>query len=272
MVAKTVRRPGQRGAGSLPVKTLAGLSNHRSWLFYGRAGTGKTTLAGTFPGPILLIDVKDRGTDSVSDVKNLKVLEADSYEEVEEAFWWLKANPKAYGTVVIDHLTQLQQVIIEEVAGGKKKKGNKNLGDWGTMTKQDWGEVSALMKSLITNFRDLPMNVVFLAQDRVFNLDDDTDASVGEIDPEVGPRLSPATSSHLCAAVSVIGNTFIRSRTKSTKTATGKTKTSEAIEYCLRLGPSPAYITKIRKPKTTEIPSFLVDPTYDELIDIIEGA
>lgn len=220
----------------------------------------------------MLIDIKDRGTDSVSNVKGLKVLEVDSYEEIEDAFWWLKKNPKAYGTVILDHLTQMQQVVIEEVAGNKKKKGNKNLGDWGTMTKQDWGEVSALMKSTITNFRDLPMDVVFLAQDRVFNLDDDTDASVGEIDPEVGPRLSPATASHLCAAVSVIGNTFIRSRTKTVKTTEGKSKTREVVEYCLRLGPSSAYITKIRKPKDVEIPAFIVDPTYEDIMDLIEGA
>lgn len=219
-----------------------------------------------------MIDIKDRGTDSVSNVKGLKVLEVDSYEEIEDAFWWLKKNPKAYGTVVLDHLTQMQQVVIEEVAGNKKKRGNKNLGDWGTMTKQDWGEVSALMKSTITNFRDLPMDVVFLAQDRVFNLDDDTDASVGEIDPEVGPRLSPATASHLCAAVSVIGNTFIRSRTKTVKTTEGKSKTREVVEYCLRLGPSSAYITKIRKPKDVEIPAFIVDPTYEDIMDLIEGA
>lgn len=220
--------------------------------------------------PGLLIDIKDRGTGSVRNVKGLEVLEVDSYEEVEEAFWFLKANPKKYKTVILDHMTQLQQVVIEEVMAGKKKKGNKNLGDWGTMTKQDWGEVSALMKSSVTNFRDLPMNVVFLAQDRVFNVDD-ADESVGEIDPEVGPRLSPATASHLCAAVSVIGNTFIRSRTKTIK-VDGKSKTKEVVEYCLRLGPSSAYITKIRKPKDTSIPSFLVDPTYDELIEIIEGA
>lgn len=249
------------------MRDVADIDRKRSWVFYGRAGSGKTTLAATFPGPILHIDVKDEGTDSIRDVKNVKVLEISESGDFEEAYWWLKQNPKEYRTVVVDTVTQLQQLLVEEVSAKKNLRG-KNAGDWGTMTKGDWGDVAAKMKTWITNWRDLPMEVVFLAQDRVFNGEEDS--SDGEIDPEVGPRLSPSVNSHLCAAVSIIGNTFIRSYVKRSK-IDGKTKEKEVIEYCLRLGPSGAYITKIRKPKSISLPNFIVDPSYDEMIEIIEG-
>ena len=147
----------------------------------------------------------------MSDIKGVDVLDVETWESFEEAYWWLKQNPTKYKTVVIDTITQLQQIVVEEIGGRKAEKAGKAAGDWGTMTKGDWGEVSSRLKTWITNYRDLPMEVVFLAQDRVFNVDEEENQD-GMIDPEVGPRLSPSVNSHLCAAVSVIGNTFIRTK------------------------------------------------------------
>jgi hypothetical protein len=191
------------------------------------------------------------------------------WEDLEHAYWWLVQNPTAYKTVVIDTVTQLQQIVVEEIGSKKADRSGKAAGDWGTMTKGDWGDVASRLKTWITNFRDLPMEVVFLAQDRVFNTEED-DSTDGMIDPEVGPRLSPSVMSHLCAAVSVIGHTFIRSRTEKKKIK-GRTIEKEVKEYCLRLGPSASYITKFRKPKSIDLPGFLVDPTYEEILETIKG-
>lgn len=244
----------------------------RSYLFYGRSGTGKTTLAASFPKPLLLIDVTDEGTDSISDVEKIDVLEARDFEEVQEAYWYLSKNPTKYKTVVIDTVTQLQTMSIVEVLE-KKKKQVTNVGDWGTMTKREWGDVSALMKEWLINFRDLTsqgINIIFIAQDRVFNLGDEEEDVEGLLMPEVGPSLSPSVAKALNAAVSVIGNTFIRGvkvkvRVKNREIVKSKT------EYCLRIGPNPIYTTKVRKPKSIKAPDFLTDPTYDDLIDLITG-
>lgn len=252
----------------LPIKKVSEIQRSRSWVIHGRAGSGKTTLASTFPGPILLLDVKDEGTDSIADVKNLDVMEIIEWQDLEDVYWHLVKNPGKYKTLVIDTVTQMQQMAVEEI-GNRKKLGGKSLGDWGSMTKGDWGDIASKMKTWISNYRDLPMEVIFLAQERVFNNEDDD--ATGMLDPEVGPRLSPSVMSHICAAVSIIGSTFVRERTERVKVKL-HTKEVKHTEYCIRLGPSPSYITKIRKPKSIELPNFLVDPTYDSIIELIQGA
>lgn len=260
--------------GSRPVSKV---SKYRSFVLYGRSGTGKTTLASTFPGPILLIDIRDEGTDSISDVKDCDVREVEDFDDLEEIYWWLKKHTEAYGTIVMDTVSQAQQLLVKEIGEkSKNKKKGKSAGDWGTMTQRDWGDVGSRLKEWIINFRDLTkdgMNVVFIAQDRTFNAseDDDNDAD-SQIAPEVGPALSPAVAKVLNAAVSMIGNTFIRTRIKKKEGAKGKTIKTQVIEYALRMGPNPSYVTKVRKPRDIEAPAFIVDPTYEDILDIIKGA
>lgn len=239
------------------------------YVFYGRSGTGKTTIAGTFPTPSLLINIRDDGDNSVADVAGMLVKDIDDCDELEEVFWWLKRNPDRYKTVIIDTVTQWQSITIEKVLLDKKKT-IKKAGDWGSMTKREWGDVAQYMKSWIVNFSKLPCEVVFLAQDRTFNFDEDTDQPDENLTPEVGPRLSPSVASTLNAQVSFIGNTFIRMKTE-TKEVKGKKIKTHKIQYCLRVGPSPTYITKMRKPKGNEPPAFIIDPNYEDLREVING-
>jgi hypothetical protein len=254
--------------GVRPVKDI---TRARSWCFYGRSGSGKTTIASTFPDPILLLDVRDRGTDSIID-RNVDVKEIESLDDLEDAYYFLKKNPKRYKTVVIDTVTQLQQVFMEEVtAGSRKSRGT--TGAWGSLSQRQYGDVAAAMKEWGLNYRNLTdqgMEVVFLAQERTSVIEDDGRDNDNMIVPEVGPQIMPSIASFLNANVSIIGNTFIR--LKRTKVKRGnKTTEKEDAQYCLRIGPNPVYTTKIRKPRDIEIPSFIIDPTYEECCNVIKG-
>ncbi len=279
-------KPSRANVGSVDVKSLdvkkGELAKYRSFVFYGQSGTGKTTLAGTFPGPILLCDIRDRGTDSVVDVEDLWVREIESWEDAEQVYWFLKKNPTKYKTVVIDTMSQLQQMVVEEVLE-EKGKDSGEAGGWGTMTKQEWGEVASRLKPWITNMRDLPMDVVFVAQHRAFNIpgDEESEAGTSLLAPEVGPAMMPSVAKHLNASVSIIGNTFIRSRIEEVKRP-GKTRIRgkkatevidevEHIEYCLRVGPSPVYTTKVRKSKGIAMPDVIADPTYEKIMAVLKG-
>lgn len=254
--------------GIVPVKQIR---RAHSFCIYGRGGSGKTTLFSTFPGKKLLIDIRDEGTDSVSDVKNLDVKECYDFADVEDTYWWIKDHPKAYKSIALDTVSMLQSCLVEEVGAKNAKKG-KRAGDWGSMSQKDWGNVAALLKEWITNYRDLTklgIHVVFIAQDRTFNMNEEDDSD-GALTPEVGPGLSPSVAKTLIAAVSVVGNTFIRSRIVK-KEVNGKKVEKQVTEYCLRLGPNPVYSTKVRKPRDIKAPDFIVDPDYDTILDIING-
>lgn len=254
-----------------------------SFVFYGQSATGKTSLAGTFPGPILICDCRDKGTASLGTTENVRVKKIETWEDAEHVYWYLKKNPKKFRTVVWDTMSQLQQICIEAVLE-EAGKDPETAGEWGVMTKQDFGSVASRMKPFITNCRDLPMNTIFIAQHRTFNLPDEDDIESGTalLAPEVGPALMPSIAKHLNASVSVIGNTFIRTRIEEVVTTETKGKgkhkktiehidEEEHIEYCLRIGPSPIYVTKVRKGREIKLPDVIVDPTYKSIMKALKG-
>lgn len=249
---------------------MADIRNYLSAVLYGRSGSGKTTLAATFPTPMLLLDVNDRGTDSIADVEDIMVMNVETWDDFEMAYWYLKEHPDEYRTVVIDTVSQLQNACINHILE-KKNKDSTCAGDWGIMTKREWGEAASLLKVWITRFRDLEMEVVFVAQDRTFNLDDEVDPEQ-MLDPEVGPQLMPSVVKHLNAAVHLIANTFIREHVASVKVK-GRRQKKEVrrIQFCVRVGPNPVYITKVRKPRAVVLPSVIVDPDYGDLQALIKG-
>jgi hypothetical protein len=264
---KRKRNPAEVEIEELPVRPVSKTYKHRSYVMYGRSGSGKTTLASTFPKPILLLDAKDRGTDSISDVEGIDVMDVKTWDDFETVYWYLKKHPRKYATVVVDTLSQIQQVGIEKVLGDNLDEGRR-AGDWGTMRKQDWGNVASAMKIWITNYRDLPMEVCFIAQDRVFNMDDEDES--GGLTPEVGPGLMPSVAKYLNAVVTVIGNTFVRQKIK-VKGVGKKKREIRTIQYCLRIGPHEIYTTKMRKPRGVDLPPIVIDPSYEDLIEIIQG-
>lgn len=232
-------------------------------LFYGRSGTGKTTLASTYPKKILVLDFKDRGTDSIRDVKDIDLLPIGDWSDVEDIYWAIYRDPERYKTVVLDTVNGMQNLVISKI------KFDNKIDESDSLSRRNWGEVSGMMNTWLMNFRDLPMHVVFLAPDRVKNSsDDDEDVSQeeGRLEPEVGPALTPSVARSLNAAVKVIGNTYIRQRHK-----VKGGKTVEITGYMLRVGPHPYYITKIRSPKQFKVPGSILNPNFEKIIKVMKG-
>lgn len=260
MPKKKTKKPSLKSrihkVAELPLKVTA--------LFYGRSGSGKTTLAGTFPGRKLFMDIGEKGTDSVSNIKNTDVLNVESWDDIEDYYWGLESGELKYDTVIIDSVHALQDLAITRV----KTQNNKKPEEQTTM--RDYGMAAGLLKTWIINYRDLQdigIEIVFIAHERV-NSEDVEDDEI--LMPEVGPRMMPSVASTLNGAVNVIGHTYIKESITKSKKLGGKLK--REVSYCLRLGPHGCYTTKIRSPKDREVPDFITNPDYDKLVEIITGS
>jgi hypothetical protein len=185
-MATTVRKE-DRAPNAKPISEV---KRNSSAALYGRSGTGKTTLAASWPKPILYLNIRDNGEESISDVEGIDVVDIESSEDLLEQILWLhkKASKDklVYKTIVLDTMSQLQTLLVEEMGATKKIPKGKRAGDFGVLTRQDWGKISGDLIKAVMDIRGLPVNSVFIAQERVFNGGDEEDDGVDQLAPEVG--------------------------------------------------------------------------------------
>lgn len=247
------------------IKDLTDFEEPLITVIWGRSGHGKTTTAATWPKPILLIDVNDKGAESAKSKSlkkgDIKVLECITADDLEEAIEYVHDNPTLYKTVVIDHMTQVQELYKQRIMQeeGKSK-----------MTQPMFGTLSGYMKDFIMDVRSLVddgIYPVFLAQDRT----DEVETSDEDLlDPDVGPAMTPAVQKFLIASSKIVGRQYIASYEEKKK-VNGVPKKVPITEYRLFIGPNPYYATKIRKPKGAYCPDYLVDPKFEDLLAITKG-
>ncbi len=239
-------------------------------LLYGRSGTGKTTLWGTFPAPILSIICSGskrpgelRSLDTPENRKRIQTLVVQETSEITEILEELPDQD--YKTVVLDHASGLQDFHLKEILGLDELPAQKS---WGLATQQQYGQCTQKTKEQLRALLSLPCNVVIIAQERSFN--DDKESEL--IDPTVGAGLTPSLAGWLNSSCDYICQTLIRSKFVEKKVAgkSVKRKTKE-VEYCLRTAPHEVYTTKFRVPRGRKLPELIVDPTYGKIMKVIRG-
>lgn len=229
---------------------------------YGRPGTGKTTISCTLPKPLLLIDVKDKGTDSGKREElergDITVFELEEFDDIYEIYDYVEENPDRFKSVVIDHMTALQDFCYRKV---KEEEGKED------MSQRLYGIAADYLKEVINLYKglsDLGITPCFNCQDRMESGDGEGE---DQLLPEVGPGLMPSVARTLCAASRVIGHTYQFENVEKLDGA----KVRRNIEFRLRLGPNPYYITKVTRPFGTPCPQFLVDATYQDIMKVVRG-
>lgn len=236
-----------------------------SALIYGRSGTGKTTFAATMADilepdkKVLLIDVREEGQDSIVEYGDrIEVLQCTTWDDLVGVYHFLHNGDHNFGGVIIDTVTQAQSLAMKWAI---KKSGNH-----GMMSRRSWGFLGSALTPLLLDFRDLPMHVCFIAQDRK-TAGDEAEDEITDLMPEFGPALMPSVAKDLNAMVKIIGQTHI----KMTEVKVKGKKPRQVPRFRMRLGPHPLYLTKIRSPKSAKIPASIVDPSFAKIQKIMRG-
>jgi hypothetical protein len=257
-VAKKQSKPRNRTAGIESVKRrivpLSEADPYLKILVYGRNGQGKTRLGGSGPRPFVL-DCNDHGTKSIRSQPG-DAFFADTWEDVVFAYWFLKQGNHDYETLVLDNVTMMQNLCSAYVLKEIERDG---LRDPKTASQREWGKIKQYMGPQLLDFRNLPMHVVFIAQERTVDNDD-------EERTERVPDLSPGVRAYATSCVDIIGRMLNRPLRR-----VNKDKKAEVVEWhnVLFTGETDDYVTKDRD---RYIPrGVMVDPTIPKIVDAMKG-
>ena len=190
---------------------------------YGEPGTGKTVAAVSAPKPLFLLDERQgmehvREGAKIHGVRVPPVLfmdELGDYGQVLRALKGDKSKPFVVRskageavmeldewpeTVVLDTIGGALRMVLDDlVKTAPLKPGKDGLK---ALSMKHWGRLKDSAGVLVRQFRDAPVNVVFLAHRTVRDGDDTTERSIG---PELPMR---SLNSTLLAAVNICGMTY----------------------------------------------------------------
>lgn len=149
-----------------------------SAIIFGRSGAGKTVLAGSASlvpemSPVLFLD-PEQGTLSLrgryDDVDVVSVTKYNDYAEIHRA---LRERKIPYKTLVIDSITEMAMVGLEEIVGRSvmtaRDRGKEH--DPEQPDQADWYRNGLRMHKVIRFFRALPCHTIFTALERIVEID-----------------------------------------------------------------------------------------------------
>lgn len=234
-------------------KDIKSLGQRNFWVLYGKSGTGKTKIIGSFPKPLLYIQIGDDGSNTISDVEGIKALRVESSDELKTLLKELKTN-KTYKTIACDTFSLITNVWIDQNIVQKKKR----------MTQNDWGSLKIETEDLIKSLHELALgrNVVVSCHES----NDSIEGMEDEILPDIRPSVTKGARTYLEGMAN-----YGLHCTKMKKTVTVK-KTGEdreIIRYCIHIGANPYYWTKLQINSEVVVPELMVNPTYDKVLELL---
>lgn len=248
------------------IKNASDLEDKARILVYGPAKVGKTRLASSAPN-VLLIDVNEKGTGSVRRDYDPKVFPVETWSDVTDCYWFLQGGNHDFESVAIDGVTGLQTLCLNFVLGDEAARDASRDPDM--PSRQIWGKVGQLMRTQITNYRNLDMNVIFTGLVRVNTVGEDDDLE----ETILGPACSPSVANHLEAAVDIIGyltkrSVFIKKKVKSKKSQKTVTKRVREVRKRLFVESSEKFLAGDR---FGVLKDYVDNPNLEEIINEVYG-
>jgi hypothetical protein len=176
----------------------------------GTPGTGKTSLAATFPGPVFLIQTQGEKTprDLPRGQRPVSVGETDSVKKLWEQLIALTTEEHPYKTVIIDSVTGLEQLFSEDVLkqDPKAKSVQTAMGGYGA-GRDAIAVMHGRVRKAAEVLRRKGIHVAFIAHSDVVRIEP-PDA---EGYTQYSLRLHAKSMAHYVDSVDVVG--FIRQAT-----------------------------------------------------------
>lgn len=234
------------------IRDLSGFNESVNILVYGDSGTGKTVLGGTAPNALFLST--EQGTISAKrQGSKAKVWRIMKWEDLEEAFKWLRDNPDhGFEWVVLDSVTKMQEQLKRDVLEKRVQKRGDSDEDIPEIA--DHQKFQNKFKRFITAFVELPVNVLFTATTMRREDEEGEDLVLPNIDGK-----GYAIANYACAEMDVVGYYGV---SKGNKKNNGETIRRFVAQS------TPPYFAKDRY---DVLGKWLDNPTMPMIIGLIEG-
>lgn len=235
-------------------KPIKDVGQRKLVVIYGQSNTGKTVLSSTFPKPMLYLSIGDEGLNPIADVEGIDAIKLNTAIELKNVLDELLNSKTEYQSVVVDTFSLYVNVWTHDYIISKNKK----------MTQQDWG-------NLKTDTEEIIRLAHKLAEDKwviltCHEVADAFEGLEGEIAPDIRPNVSKGVRTYLEGMANLGIHT---SRMSKTVEKDGKEKT--LVKYACHLGANEYYWTKVQASPSVNVPSTVVNPSYEKLMEILSN-
>lgn len=223
------------------------------FLIYSRNKKGKSTFGLSAGVEKTLVLDPEHGTDEMRS-KDPNVWHIERWEDIDDAYNFLRYSKHEYQWVSVDGLTKLSNMSLKYVMKLQEEKSLDRIP--GLVQQRDYGKSGELMKDMLTRFHSLPMGVIFTSQER---MEEGNDSEEDE-DAEGGgaafvPDIPKGVRGYANSIVDIIGRLYV------VKNDAGKS------ERRLWIGESIKYDTGYRS--DFALPDYVKNPTVPKLVRLV---
>lgn len=234
---------------------ISELGQHKLVVLYGKSNTGKTEVGSTFPKPMLYGCIGDDGSNTIQGKTDIKAKKLNNLDECRGFLNELvKKKGAGFKSVFIDTFSMVTNIWIDENAVQKNKK----------MTQQMWGDLKTETEELIRLAHKLA-DFCWV----ILSCHEATDVIEG-MEDEILPDVRPSTTKGARTYLEGMANYGLHT-TRLEKSVIKDGVEQTVVKYAAHIGPNPFYWTKLQIAKDVKVPKLMVNPSYDKLINIIQG-
>lgn len=206
-------------------------------LVYSRNKKGKTTFGISAGIDKTLVIDPEGGTDEMKS-KNPHVWPIDQWQDMEDVTNYLRfdarcpncATPHDFEWVVVDGLTKISNMGLKHVMKMQEERSLDRIP--GFVQKQDYGKSGELMKDMLTRFHNMPLGVVYTAQERQEGAyDDNDDDDSDETEVAYIPDLPRGVRGVANSLVDVIGRIYVVKLDSEPPRAERRLYIGESVKY-----------------------------------------